>query len=84
MDGAIWDGGRVEVGWAEAEDVGAGDRAVRGAEDVADDAANPSVRAAERFDGARVVVRLALDGDRRAGGELDDARVPDEGADDPR
>ncbi len=63
---------------AEAQHVGDGDRAVGDAEHVADHAADAGVGAAERLDGRRVVVRLGLEGDRRARGELDDAGIADE------
>ena len=58
-----------QVGRAEAQDVGDGDRPVGGAEHVADHAADAGVGAAERLDGRRVVVGLGLQGDRRAGDE---------------
>ena len=73
-----------EIGGPEAEDVGDGDRAVGRAEHVADHAADAGVGAAERLDRGRVVVRLGLEGQRRARGELDDAGVADERADDER
>ena len=54
-----------EVGGPEAQHVGDGDRAVAGAEHVADHAADAGVGAAERLDRRRVVVRLGLEGERR-------------------
>ena len=56
---------RGQVGRAEAEDVGVGDRlgAQAGADRVADDAADAGGRAAVRLDGRRVVVRLDLEAD---------------------
>ena len=70
--------GDRQVGRAEAQHVGDGDRAVGGAEHVADHAADAGVGAAERLDGRRVVVRLGLEGDRRALDERHDAGVADE------
>ena len=50
-----------QVGRAEAQHVGDGDRPVGGAQHVADHAADAGVGAAERLDRRRVVVRLGLD-----------------------
>ena len=69
-----------QVGGSEAQDVGGGDGVVRGAHDVADDATDAGVRAAERLDRRRVVVRLGLHRDGGAGHERDDAGVADERA----
>ena len=55
-----------EVGRAEAQHVGDGDRPVGGAHHVADHAADAGVGAAERLDRRRVVVGLGLEGERRA------------------
>ena len=67
-----------EIGRAEAQHVGDGDRAVAGADHVADDPADAGVGAAERLDGRRVVVRLGLEGQRLTLDERDDAGVADE------
>ena len=58
-----------QVGRAEAQHVGDRDRSVGGAHHVADHAADAGVGPAERLDRRRVVVRLGLDGERRARGE---------------
>ena len=78
VEGAVGDVGERDVGRPEAQDVGDRDRAVGGAEHVADHAADTGVGAAERFDRRRVVVGLGLEGDRRARPVGDDARVADE------
>ncbi len=78
MEGAVGDVGERGVGWAEAQDVGDRDRAVGGAEHVADHPADSGVGAAERFDRRWMVVGLGLEGDRRARPVGDDARVADE------
>ena len=72
--------GGSSVGRAEAEDVGDRDRTMTCAHHVADDAADAGVRAAERLDRRRMVVRLGLHRERRAGRERDDAGVADERA----
>ena len=64
---------RVEL--AEAEAVEERDRPRPDREDVAHDAADPGRRALERFDRARVVVGLDLEGDRVAGADVDGAGV---------
>ena len=64
---------RVEL--AEAEAVEDRDRAGADREDVAEDAADPGRRPLERFDRARVVVRLDLEGDRVAVADVDGAGV---------
>ena len=84
VEGAVGDVGERRVGWSEAQDVGDRDRAVGGAEHIADHAADPGVGAAERLDRRRVVVGLGLERDRRARPVGDDARVADEGRPDER
>ena len=60
---------------AEAQRVQRGDRARAHREDVADDAADAGRRALVGLDGAGVVVRLHLEGDRPAVADADDAGV---------
>ena len=67
-----------KIGGPEAQHVGDGDRAVAGAEDVADHAADPGVGAAEGLDRRRVVVRLRLQRQRGAVEERDDPGVAGE------
>ena len=76
--------GRRQIGRAEAEDVGAGDRVVSGTEDVADHAADAGVGPAERLDRGRVVVGLGLQRQGAPGLERDDAGVAHERRDDER
>ena len=71
----------VEIPRAEAEDVGQGDRPRGGGENIADDTAHPGVGAAERLDGARVVVGLGLDREPLAVGKGHDARIAVESGD---
>ena len=73
--GEVVDG---EVGRPEAQHIGHGERSVCRAEHVADDAADTGVGAAERLHGRRVVVRLGLEGERRARDERHDAGVAHE------
>src|SRR5262249_40965128 len=76
---------RRRVGWGEAEDVRVADRlrAEPGSERVADDAADPRVRAAVRFNRRGMVVRLDLETDVKAVVEAHDAGVVLEDADAP-
>ena len=67
-----------EIGGAEAQHVGDGDRSMTGAEHVADDTTDPGVGAPERLDGGRMVVRLRLQRQRLALGERHDPGVADE------
>ncbi len=75
--------GREVVEWQvcgpETQHVGHRDRPVGDAQDIADHAADAGVRAAEGLDRGGMVVRLGLEGDGRALGELDDAGVAHEG-----
>ena len=68
-----------EVGGAEAQDVGDRDRAVRRSHHIADHPADTGVRSTKRLDRRGMVVRLGLDGQRRAFRERHDAGVADEG-----
>ena len=65
----------VPVGSAEAEPVEQRNRPRAHRDDVAQDAADPGRRSLERLDGARMVVRLDLEGDGRAAAEIDHARI---------
>src|SRR5205085_8608063 len=59
----------------EAKRVECGDRAGADREDVAEDPSDPGGGALERLDGARVVVRLDLEGDGEAAADVDGAGV---------
>ena len=68
---------------AEAEDVGVGDRLGRDPQHVAHDPAHPGIRAAERLQGAGMIVRLDLERDLVVAIEGDDAGVVPEGREHP-
>ena len=65
----------VEVGLAEPEPVEQRDRPRAHRDHVAQDPAEPGRRSLERLDRGRMVVRLDLEGDRRAVAEVEHSRV---------
>ena len=65
----------VSVQQAETEHVGIGNGPRRYAHDVTHDAADARIRATERLQRRRMIVRLYLEGDLIVIGEIDDAGI---------